>query len=170
MIIPPDDADTLHNAIPGSVTDGQGNYAFPCSTDADIALVFGDTPFSISPKDYVGSPLSGSSNLCQSNIVGQQIGGPTQWLSGDVFLKNVYTVFDFDNNQIGFGSKTANTTASQTAGATGQTLIATSTPSMSTAASDSKATSGGERIGFGLIQRTLIGALGSFVLSVVLLI
>jgi cathepsin D len=169
MIIPPNDADTLHNAIPGSVTDGQGNYAFPCSTDADIALVFGGTSFSISPKDYVGSPLSGTSNLCQSNIVGQQIGGPTQWLSGDVFLKNVYTVFDFDNNQIGFGSKTTNTTASQAA-ATGQTLIATSTSSMSTSASDSEATSGGERIGFGLVQRTLIGALASIVLSVVLLI
>lgn len=29
---------------------------------------------------------------------------------GDVFLKNVYTVFDVDNNQIGFGAKDAATT------------------------------------------------------------
>jgi cathepsin D len=125
MIIPPNDADALHNAIPGSVTDGQGNYAFPCSTNADIALVFGGQAFSISPQDYVGGPLSGTSHLCQSNIVGQQIGGPNQWLNGDVFLKNVYSVFDFDNNQIGFWSKTTNSTTVQVA-VTGQTLVATS--------------------------------------------
>jgi Eukaryotic aspartyl protease len=91
MIISPNDAMTIHNAINGSVTDGQGDFAVPCNTNADIALVFGGQSFSISPKDYVGSPLSGTrSNLCSSNIVGQQIGGPNQWLTGDVFLKNVY--------------------------------------------------------------------------------
>jgi cathepsin D len=91
MIIPPDDANVLHDAIPGSVTDGQGNYAFPCQTQAEVALVFGGKSFVISPKDYVGAPLTSPSGLCQSNIVGQQIGTPDQWLNGDVFLKNVLT-------------------------------------------------------------------------------
>jgi cathepsin D len=162
MIVPPNDADTLHNAIPGSVTDGQGNYAFPCSTDADIALVFGGQPFSISPKDYVGGPLNGTSNLCQSNIVGQQIGGPNQWLNGDVFLKNVYSVFDFDNNQIGFGSKTTNSTGSQPV-VTGQTLVATSQAT-------STATSAGGRIIGPSAQRTLFWGLGSVMLVMVLLV
>src|SRR5579859_6842725 len=157
MIIPPNDADALHNAIPGSVTDGQGNYAFPCSTNANLALVFGGQPFSISPKDYVGAPLSGTSSLCQSNIVGQQIGGPNQWLNGDVFLKNVYSVFDFDNNQIGFGSKTTNTTATQVA-ASGQTLMATS-------AVASVATSDAGKTGFALVQRTLVWGLGLVIVS-----
>lgn len=95
MIIPPNDANTLHDAIPGSVTDGQGNYAFPCQTQAELALVFGGKSFIISPKDYVGAPLTGagSNGLCQSNIVGQQIGTPDQWLNGDVFLKNVPTCY-----------------------------------------------------------------------------
>jgi Eukaryotic aspartyl protease len=88
MIMPPDDATTLHNAIPNSVTDGEGNFAVPCSTNSDLAVVFGGTSFSISPKDYVGAPL-GTDALCQSNIVGQTVGNATQWLSGDVFLKNV---------------------------------------------------------------------------------
>src|ERR1700732_259252 len=74
MIVPPNDAATLHNAIPGSVTDGQGNFAFPCNTNANVALNFGASSFSISPKDYVGSQLSATSNLCQSNIVGQTVG------------------------------------------------------------------------------------------------
>jgi hypothetical protein len=79
----------LHTAIPDTVTDGQGNYAFPCSTDAQLSVILGGQSFDISPKDYVGGALTGSNNMCQSNIVGQQIGGPTQWLMGDVFLKNV---------------------------------------------------------------------------------
>lgn len=162
MIIPPNDADALHNAIPGSVTDGQGNYAFPCSTNADIALVFGGQPFSISPKDYVGGPLSSTSSLCQSNIVGQQIGGPNQWLNGDVFLKNVYSVFDFDNNQIGFGSKTTNTTATQAA-ASAQTLVATS-------AATSVATSDAGNTVPALVQRTFVWGLGLVIVSMVLLI
>lgn len=162
MIIPPNDADALHNAIPGSVTDGQGNYAFPCSTNADIALVFGGQAFSISPKDYVGGPLSTTSNLCQSNIVGQQIGGPNQWLNGDVFLKNVYSVFDFDNNQIGFGSKTTNSTSSPAVG-TGQTLVATSEAT-------SAPTSAGGRIIVPSVQRTLFWGLGSVMLVMLLLV
>lgn len=89
MIIPPNDAATVHDAIPGSVTDGQGNFAIPCSTTINLAVGFSGKTFNISPKDYVGQQLTRENNLCQSNIVGQQVGGPDQWLMGDVFLKNV---------------------------------------------------------------------------------
>jgi cathepsin D len=89
MLIPPADALTLHNGIPGTITDGQGDFAFPCSTDSSIDIIFNGQSFSISPKDYVGPPLNGTNGLCQSNIVGQQVGSPDQWLVGDVFLKNV---------------------------------------------------------------------------------
>ena len=90
IIIPPDDASTIHAAIPGFITDGQGDFAFPCSTSNNIAIRFAGHDFSISPKDYVGPPLNGSNNLCQSNIVGQQVGDANQWLLGDVYLKNVF--------------------------------------------------------------------------------
>jgi Eukaryotic aspartyl protease len=93
MILPPADATILHNAIPNSFSDGQGNYAIPCSTTIDIAVIFGGTSFSISPEDYVGAPLNGGTTLCQSNIVGQQVGTVNQWLLGDVFLKNVLPLF-----------------------------------------------------------------------------
>src|SRR5271169_263776 len=94
MIITPDDASTIHNAIPGSVTDGQGDFAFPCSTSAQLAVSFAGKSFNVSPKDYVGQPLNGGNNLCQSNIVGQQVSASSnQWLLGDVFLKNVFSCF-----------------------------------------------------------------------------
>jgi len=90
MMIPPNDATTIHAAIPGSVTDGNGNFAFPCGTDATLAITFAGRSFTISPKDYVGGAVSGENDLCQSNIVGQSIGSSTTWLLGDVFLKNVF--------------------------------------------------------------------------------
>lgn len=89
ILMPPNDAGVLHNAIPNSITDGQGNFAIPCNTNASIQIQFNGQKFSISSKDYVGAPVQGSSNLCVSNILGQQVGSGNQWLMGDVFLKNV---------------------------------------------------------------------------------
>jgi cathepsin D len=102
IMTPPNDATILHQEIPGSKTDGEGNFFLPCNTDTEVSVILGGISFQISPKDYVGSQLS--TNLCQSNIVGQLVGNPTQWLLGDVFLKNVYTVFDYDHNQVQFGA------------------------------------------------------------------
>jgi len=89
VLMPPDDAAVLHDAIPNSITDGQGNFAIPCNTNASIQVQFNGQKFSISPKDYVGVPIKSSGNMCVSNLIGQQVGSPNQWLMGDVFLKNV---------------------------------------------------------------------------------
>jgi cathepsin D len=163
LIISPDDAITLHSAIPSSITDGQGDFAFPCSTSAQLTVSFGGKSFNISPKDYVGQPLNGGNSLCQSNIVGQQVGVSNQWLMGDVFLKNVfscfkegwlwqvYTVFDYDNNQIGFGAK--------------------STDGTSPAASDNQsfvAASGSGKLAI-RGAKTLMYGVGSVVLSIIFL-
>lgn len=101
LIAPPALATAIHTPLTGAQSDGQGSFSIPCSTTAQISLTFGGRPFFIDPRDYVGSVISG--NNCLSRITGQDIGG--KLLIGDVFLKNTYTVFDFDNNEIGFGAK-----------------------------------------------------------------
>ncbi|KAL9001183.1 MAG: hypothetical protein Q9169_000367 [Polycauliona sp. 2 TL-2023] len=102
MLLPPADAKELHRRIPSAEADADGEaFNIPCSTKTPIQLRFSDILYNISPADYVGSPLEEGSNTCISNILGKKPFEDDQWLVGDVFLKNVYTVFDYDGERLG---------------------------------------------------------------------
>lgn len=189
ILLPLSDSQQIHSQIPGSQQDGEV-FNIPCSCQTPVQLIFSGVSYSISPADYVGDPISEGSSTCTTNFIGRRPFGPDQWLVGDVFLKNVYSVFDYDEKRIGFASKTSESTSTsvyvpQATSSLGSTVISsresatstssslaekptivanTATPSMSGRPQEASAASAAEPLRMEL--HTAILALLCFVLSI----
>lgn len=100
MLLPPADAKKIHGQIPQAQADGE-TFNLPCDSQTSFQLMFSGVAYNISPADYVGSPIESGSSICTSNIIGRRPFEEDQWLVGDVFLKNVYSIFDYDQKRIG---------------------------------------------------------------------
>ncbi|KAJ2984754.1 hypothetical protein NUW58_g5894 [Xylaria curta] len=122
---PPDDVDAIYKLIPGSSTKDRSSYTVPCDTNSQLAFVFSGKSWNVSSKDFISRP--NSEGVCRGNIYGMEY-VPGGWLLGDVFLKNVYSVFDVDNGRIGFAAKTVPKT---TEPSTTTTTAPTGTPTNS---------------------------------------
>ncbi|KAF0546339.1 acid protease [Gigaspora margarita] len=93
----------IHKKIPGSFfIDVLSLWFIPCDTKAVVTLVFNNAPFEINPVELIIQEIK-LGPLCQSAIQEMPEEIPSKiWLIGAFFLSNVYSVFDFDNHQIGF--------------------------------------------------------------------
>ncbi|KAK3321035.1 aspartic peptidase domain-containing protein [Cercophora scortea] len=148
---PAADVAALHKLIPGAKVSSDGvTYQVPCDSDFEIKIFFSGTAFAISPRDW----MSGSGTTCKSNFYGYEV-MEGSWLLGDVFLKNVVSIFDADAGKIGFSALAAKpaptvttvvfgTTSTIAAGATGQNPTGTGTtvtsPTGSSASSNGSGT------------------------------
>lgn len=102
MVLPPEDAAVVHSNIPGATSDGKGGFRIPCTNTVKVGLSFGGVIFEINPVDLTFQPVGKNlAGQCLSGISVGTVGGPTQWLVGDVFLKNVYFATDVTNDQMG---------------------------------------------------------------------
>ena len=115
---PATDVAALHAQIPGAMSsDGGVTYTVPCSSDQSLTVYFSGVAYSMSSLDWL-SPASTDGGNCTSNIYGHAVVADA-WLLGDLFLKNVYAVFDVDQSRIGF-AKQATATATSTGGSSAQ--------------------------------------------------
>ncbi|CAG8665279.1 9071_t:CDS:2 [Racocetra persica] len=102
IFAPPNDTAAIHEKIPGAVFNSQNNiYIIPCNTTAIVSLRFGGVDYAIPSRDLIFLPRTGTD--CISAIIPSEF-SPTAdvWIVGQTFLKNVYSVYDVENKQVGF--------------------------------------------------------------------
>merc|ERR1711977_537131 len=121
IFCPPEDAKLVYALVAGAETTNNVTYTVPCTTTTALTFTFGSTTYNVDSKDWV-SPMA--NGICTGNIYGQAV-TPENWLLGDTFLKNVYSVFDADKDRLGFAQKNA----------AAATVSSTSTPSSSSTTS-----------------------------------
>ncbi|KAG8896714.1 hypothetical protein FRB99_008693 [Tulasnella sp. 403] len=95
--------DSGTTAIPGAASAphiGGGHYTYPCHAKlAPITIKFGNTDYAIDPADFNFGPTSHGSSKCIGGIIARNDDKAT---IGDVFMKNWYSVFDYDRMAVGF--------------------------------------------------------------------
>jgi len=99
---PKDDVAAFYKLIPGSATTDGEIYSVPCNTSQTLSLTFAGATFAIEQQDWISAPYS--TGICYGNIYGREVVA-NAWLLGDVFLKNVYAVFDAEQNRIGTSNR-----------------------------------------------------------------
>jgi len=102
IVVPANDAQTIHDNIQGAQSDGQGGFTVPCTLQDSVAFTFGGQEFTIDPRDIAFQPVDPNNPQgdCVSGITAGDIGGPDEWLVGDVFLKNAYFSTDVSKNTV----------------------------------------------------------------------
>ncbi|KAF8504113.1 aspartic peptidase domain-containing protein [Gautieria morchelliformis] len=114
----------LYTNIPGAQQGTgslQGYYTFPCSTVVNISMSFGGAhSWPINPVDFKLEASTGGKTVCIGAVFDLSGGTSTSpgssppnkrqlnpstnpdWIVGDTFLKNVYSVFRYDPPSVGF--------------------------------------------------------------------
>ncbi|KAG9043649.1 hypothetical protein FS837_009309 [Tulasnella sp. UAMH 9824] len=106
IYVPSAVADELYSQIPGAAPApknvGDGFYTFPCnSAMGTVSFNFGGKSYAINPQDFnMGAVQEGSSD-CVAGVISEDLGDGMA-IVGDEFMKNWYSVFDYDRRAVGF--------------------------------------------------------------------
>jgi len=97
----------IYASIPGSLRgtgDSAGYYAIPCSTSVPVSLAFTSRSWSIATADLQFGLLGDASEgYCLGAFFDISLGvGGVQWVVGQAFLKNVYSVYRYSPASVGF--------------------------------------------------------------------
>ncbi|KAM6489787.1 acid protease [Amanita muscaria] len=99
----PSDVKTFYSKVPGSTLFDFNRMA----TTRSRATLWGGKNWAISSFIFVLGETQEGSGQCVGALSGRDLGlSANVWLLGDRFMKNVYIVFDFGSNTVGFATLT----------------------------------------------------------------
>ncbi|KZV67009.1 acid protease [Peniophora sp. CONT] len=94
---PPDVVGDFWGQVPGSAAVGQGMYSYPCNATLNATISFGGRSYPIKSNDFNVGTVGNGTGQCMGGLVSMETQPPGSsippWVIGDVFLKNVYTVY-----------------------------------------------------------------------------
>lgn len=107
----PTNVSRFYAKIAGSQSIGNGQYTVPCNALPVVSLVFGGRAFPIDPTIFNQGPIAVGSNQCLGGVVAtsNNQAKPLYWTVGNVFLRNVYAVYQLGSSkcsggQVGFAT------------------------------------------------------------------
>ncbi|KAH8923790.1 acid protease [Atractiella rhizophila] len=80
-----------------------GYYLFPCNSAPTVSFSFSGKAWAMSADTFSLGQVSSGSSSCVGSIVGEDL-GLNAWIVGDSFLRNVYSVYDYTNERVGFAT------------------------------------------------------------------
>ncbi|KIJ20610.1 hypothetical protein PAXINDRAFT_106243 [Paxillus involutus ATCC 200175] len=96
----------IYAQVPGSqpgTGNWQGYYTYPCTTPVNVSISFGGPSWPVSPADFQLTKVS--SSQCIGAFFELETGSSApDWIVGDTFLKNVYSVFRYNPPSVGFAA------------------------------------------------------------------
>ncbi|KAF9547497.1 hypothetical protein EC957_008334 [Mortierella hygrophila] len=105
MLVSQTVSDAINGAIPGAVKDSKVGWFLPCKGNYPIKITFGTRQYTIpytalAVQDQTATTDTGET-VCLSAAMYPtgETASISDWLLGDAFLKNVYTVFDFSTEK-----------------------------------------------------------------------
>ncbi|CAL1702627.1 unnamed protein product [Somion occarium] len=97
---PPDYVDAMYKNLPNaSFDDESGFYIVPCDSKVNVSMVFGENEFPMHPIDLIlpAAIDDDGSVVCVGVFTYAPDNAGVDFILGDAFLRNVYSLFDFGN-------------------------------------------------------------------------
>ncbi|KAH9917043.1 aspartic peptidase domain-containing protein [Fomitopsis serialis] len=99
--------DAMYKDVPGAeFNESIGSYTLPCDTKLNVSMVFGSSEFPLDPIDVTNIQVNpDGSFFCTGTYSPTPDNAGVDFILGDSFMRNVYSLFSYGSNFTGNGDE-----------------------------------------------------------------